>query len=65
MYKFDEQMLDQVQLVHDNSGPRTAFAYYLGRSDYMKNTADLNTTDVEDFIIEFYTEYNKAFGQRY
>ena len=62
---FDDQLLDSVQIVHDKSGPRCAYAFYLGRKDYITNTADLDTTKVEDFAIAFYTAYNARVGHRY
>lgn len=64
-FNFDTQMLDYVQMIHDNSGPRCALAFYMGRDDYMSNTKDLETALVEDFSIAFYTAYNKENGTRY
>jgi len=59
-------MLDHLQIITDvGGGPRSAYAFYLGRPDYTENTADLNTTDVEDFIMNFYHQYNARFGVRY
>ena len=43
----------------------SAYAFFLGRRDYPTNTADLDTNEVEDFIINFYTQYNRRFGTRY
>ena len=63
--QFDDQQLDHFQIVHDSSGPRCAYAFYLGRRNYMTETADLDTLAVEDFCIEFYTQYNRRFGVRY
>jgi len=63
--EFDDQMLDYLQIEHDRGGPRRAYAFFLGRKDYVTNTADLDTKDVEDFIIGFYTQYNRRFGCRY
>ena len=63
--QFDDQMLDYIQMVHDLDGPRAAYAFYLGRKSYPYQTADLDTNEVEDFIIGFYTQYNKRFGVRY
>ena len=63
--KFDDQQLDYLQKVHDASGPRCAYAFYLGRDNFMTQTSDIETTDVEDFCIEFYTQYNSRFGTRY
>lgn len=62
-----DQELDYLQIIMDapTGGPRSAYAFSLGRKDYMTNTADLDTNLVEDFSIEFYTEYNRRFGQRY
>lgn len=64
-YVFDSQMLDHLQIIHDHSGPRCAYAFYLGRDDYMINTSDLDTTKVEEFIASFYTYYNRHLGNRY
>jgi hypothetical protein len=63
--KFDDQMLDHIQIIHDLDGPRAAYAFYLGRRAYPYQTADLDTNEVEDFAIGFYTQYNQRFGQRY
>ena len=63
--KFDDTMLDYIQIIHDGHGPRCALAFFLGRQNYLNDTADLNTNDVEDFIIGFYTQYNNRFGVRY
>jgi hypothetical protein len=63
--EFDDQMLDYLQIEHDHGGPRSAYAFFLGRPDYTTNTADLDTREVEDFIISFYTQYNRRFGTRY
>lgn len=63
--QFDDQQLDHIQIVHDRSGPRSALAFFLGRQDYVKNTADLDTADVENFICSFYSQYNQRFGTRY
>ena len=63
--KFEDQQLDYIQMIHDASGPRCAYAFYLGRDNYMTETSSLKTNDVEDFCIEFYTQYNERFGTRY
>ena len=65
--KFDDQYLDYLQIIHDadTGGPRSALAFFLGRKDYMTNTRDLDTNLVEDFIINFYNQYNSRFGVRY
>lgn len=63
--QFDDQLLDHIQIVHDHSGPRSALAFFLGRADYVQNTQDLVTADVENFIISFYSQYNQRFGTRY
>jgi hypothetical protein len=62
-----DKELDYLQIIFDGpcGGPRSAYAFSLGRKDYMTNTADLDTTEVEDFAIAFYTEYNNRFGRRY
>jgi len=63
--KFDDQMLDHLQMVHDLGGPRSAYAFFLGRPDYVHNTVDLDTNLVEIFIMGFYNQYNSRFGIRY
>jgi hypothetical protein len=62
-----DQELDYLQIIMDapGGGPRSAYAFHLGRRDYMTNTADLDTSKVEDFSIAFYTEYNQRRGVRY
>jgi len=67
MIEFDDQTLDYLQIIHDGpgGGPRSAYAFFLGRMDWMTNTSDLKTSDVEDFIINFYSAYNRRFGTRY
>jgi GTP cyclohydrolase III len=63
--EFSDQLLDQIQIVHDASGPRSALAFYLGRQNYIQNTTDLSTQAVEDFIMSFYSQYNQRHGSRY
>jgi hypothetical protein len=67
----DSDLLN-VAAIHDNrGGPRAAYAYALGRTSPkyvvypMELTADLDTNEVEDFIIRFYTAFNKRFGPTY
>jgi hypothetical protein len=42
-------------------GMRDAYRFYHG----LAPDAEIATTDVEDFAIAFYTQYNKTFGMRY
>lgn len=57
--------------IHEHlGGPRAAYAYAIGRGSpkfvYPEAlTADLDTNEVEDFIIKFYTAFNKRFGPTY
>ena len=64
-YHFDKKELLDIARLHDDwaFGPRRAYAYYIGRNP--EDTADLNTSDVEDFIIQFYTQFNAEFGLTY
>ena len=66
-YEFSEAQLIDLQRVHDNlGGPRSALAYYQGQDIFSnRNTTHLVTEDVEDFIIEFYTQYNRRISRRY
>ena len=64
-YHFDRKELLDIARMHDDwaFGPRRAYAYYIGRNP--EDTADLSTADVEDFIIQFYTQFNAEFGLTY
>ena len=62
-YHFDRKELLDIAQVHDRLGPRAALAYYL-HNDPVKTT-ELDTSDVEDFIIQFYTQFNIFFGVTY
>ncbi len=62
-YHFDKKELLDIAQVHDRLGPRAALAYYL-YNDPVKTT-ELNTSDVEDFVIQFYTQFNSFFGVTY
>jgi hypothetical protein len=42
-------------------GVRDAYRFYHG----LDPDAVIATTDVEDFAIAFYTQYNRTFGMRY
>lgn len=64
--------LESLRFIHDErGGPRAAFAWAIGRIPtygFFKDeffTADLDTTEVEDFIIKFYGAYNARFGLTY
>jgi hypothetical protein len=63
--KFNDQTLDHIQIVHDSSGPRAAYAFFLGHDNYTHDTAGFNTHDVENFICKFYQQYNARYGTRY
>lgn len=66
-----DQYLQTLACIHDlRGGPRAAYAYSLGRATTLQIypyslTGDLDTNKVEDFIIAFYTAYNRRFGQTY
>lgn len=64
-YHFDKKELLDIARMHDDwaFGPRRAYAHYIGRNP--DDTADLSTEDVEDFIIQFYTQFNAEFGLTY
>ena len=64
-YHFDKKELLEIARLHDDwaFGPRRAFAYYLYNDP--EKTAELKTEDVEDFIIQFYTQFNAEFGLTY
>lgn len=65
--------LQNLRYLHDEGGgPRAAYAWAIGRvpvrsafGDYQFQTADLDTSAVEDFSIKFYTAYNARFGVTY
>lgn len=56
--------LEEIQKIHDQHGPRVAYAWFTGQKDIF-DTVSLDTSKVEDFSIAFYTEYNKEIGFRY
>jgi hypothetical protein len=64
-YHFDKKELLDIAQIHDRCafGPRAALAYYMYNDP--EKTADLVTSDVEDFIIQFYTQFNAEFGLTY
>lgn len=62
-YHFDKKELLDIARVHDRLGPRSALAYYLHNDP--EKTTELDTSDVEDFIIQFYTQFNSFFGVTY
>lgn len=49
---FTDRELNGIFLAHENFGPRGAYQYFF--CEDAKSTAD-----VEDFIIRFYSEYNR------
>jgi hypothetical protein len=64
-YHFSRKELLDIANLHDDwaFGPRRAYAYYIGRDP--DDTAGIKTEDVEDFIIQFYTQFNAEFGLTY
>ena len=64
-YHFSKKELLDIALIHDRCefGPRAALAHYLYNDP--EKTANLVTSDVEDFIIQFYTQFNAEFGLTY
>jgi hypothetical protein len=62
---YTDQMLEYIHIIEKHGGPRSAYAFFLGRKDYITNTADLVTADVETFIMDFYHQYNNRFGMTY
>ena len=58
---FTDDDLDAIQQVHDTGGPREAFRMWHA----LDRANPIETSDVEDFIIEFYQQYNSRFGTRY
>ncbi len=62
---FTDAELVEIASNHDRDiggGPRVAYATWLGDPGLR---ISLNTEQVEDFIIKFYTQYNNRFGTRY
>ena len=61
--------LSSLRSIHDKFGPRSAYAWAIGRPWTEPGgrflTEDLDTQMVEDFIVNFYTEYNAQFGLTY
>ena len=59
----NDTMLEWISSIHDQFGPRAALAWYLGNDP--KDTEKLETNQVEDFIIDFYQQYNRRYGRHY
>jgi hypothetical protein len=62
---FTDAELVEIASNHDRpigGGPRVAYAEWLGDPGLR---ISLNTEHVENFIINFYTQYNNRFGTRY
>lgn len=63
-YKFDRTQLENIQMVMEFNGewgPRPAYRYF----HKLPESASIETKDVEDFIIDFMTQYNAEFGRTY
>jgi hypothetical protein len=57
--KYSTKQLREIFLVNERSGPRGAYEFFYGKKPATTNEG---TTAVEDFIIDFYTQYNKFAG---
>ena len=56
---YTEKQLDKIYKAHEVSGPRGAYFDWFG---YHPLPGNKGTQDVEDFIIDFYTQYNALAG---
>lgn len=63
LFKFTDRQLQDLRVIHDRYGSRAIYAMALGRD--FRDTRDLDTLEVEDFSIAFYTAYNSVFGITY
>jgi len=61
-YEFSDAELKKIFHIHEISGPRAAYAYHVLPEEIMNSGMKINTIDVEDFIIQFYSQYNDRFG---
>lgn len=61
----NDKILEYIRFIEKHDGPRSAYAFFLGRKDYINDTRDLDTTEVEAFICDFYNQYNNRFGVTY
>ena len=57
---YNTDQLRQIFRAHERSGPRGAYLAWYGSHPVPGNQG---TCDVEDFIIDFYTQYNAYAGQ--
>lgn len=53
MLKFTQDQLHEIYRQHQLGGPRGAFAHWAGVESHQ-----IQTCDVEDFIVQFYHQYN-------
>lgn len=63
-YNIPTEILNNLRLVHDGQGPRAALKYFIKRTEG-RQVESLETRQVEDFAIAFYTKYNATFGLTY
>lgn len=61
-YEFSDPELENIFRIHEISGPRAAYAYHVLPEEIMNEGMKLDTNDVEDFIIQFYSQYNNRIG---
>lgn len=57
--KYTIENLQQIYRAHERSGPRGAYYVWYNAHPVPGNQG---TCDVEDFIIDFYTQYNEYAG---
>ena len=62
-YNFTDEQLRDLQFTMDTLGPRKAYAAHHGLD--MADTSGLLTSQVEDFAIAFYMQFNHRFGITY
>jgi hypothetical protein len=63
-YNIPTNMLRELRIIHDVQGPRATLRYFIGLTED-RDPGKLETLDVEDFAIAFYTAYNQTYGLTY
>jgi len=62
-YAMDTETLDIIFAVNERKGLRTAFRMFTAlTTNHAPSDHELQTIDVEDFAIDFYTQYNATYG---
>lgn len=61
-YEFSDAELENIFHIHEICGPRAAYVYHVLSEEIMDEGMKIDTVDVEDFIIQFYSQYNNRIG---